>query len=147
MHSTRLAAILAACLVAGSCTAAAAAVTFRREVDTAHDYIPASLPNRRDADLGGIELCTDVDLSGNCNYRLRPFGECQTLQGDLAFDNEISSVRTDECTACTGYEDYECSVKPILRVFPPNQTVSDGTTGPNTFNDRISSYVCVHQCP
>ncbi len=56
----------------------------------------------QDARKGAILLCTDNLLSGNCNLRVREFGECQTLAGDKALDNAISSGRADECSLCAG---------------------------------------------
>ncbi len=126
MLCTRQVVILVACLVAGSCMAAA--VTFRRELDPAYDIFTTSQPDRRvrtvllsvpvafatlqveligcaihqDARKGAILLCTDNLLSGNCNFRVRKFGECQTLAGDNALDNAISSGRADECSLCAG---------------------------------------------
>ena len=107
---------LVAYLVSSSCSVAA--FTFQRELksvaykrvgtpwSTCQSYkirgTFAEALYAQQADVGGIDLCTDIDFS-HCTHSDVPFDTCVNLAESASeLNNAISAVRTNEFTYCLG---------------------------------------------
>ncbi|KAI0684551.1 hypothetical protein C8T65DRAFT_748667 [Cerioporus squamosus] len=84
-----------------------------------------------------VKLCIDVDFQ-DCQDDSVELDTCITLDPDL--DNQISSLRPDECTSCVVFDDIDCQQQ-ITTVFG----ALDASGNPE-FNDRISSFKCNDFC-
>ncbi|RDX45330.1 hypothetical protein OH76DRAFT_1559142 [Lentinus brumalis] len=133
MPSTRLN-VLVACMIAGS--AIAAATTFTKTIPDGRD------DQGTGGNSGGILFCTGPNLSGDCIHNAT-LGQCVSLTDDLGpWDNNITSVKTDECVTCTAYTGYLCNTP-----NPPEVPFKFGSDEIDSFQSykEISSYICEYE--
>ncbi|MCJ1269845.1 hypothetical protein MMC22_009738 [Lobaria immixta] len=83
----------------------------------------------------GLYLCDDINFGGSCRWLQAPFGQCVSLDGDLAY--KVSSAGPDKGNWCTLYANYGCTGKEYQLHWPGQSRMDlDG------YSDQAGSYNC-----
>lgn len=97
--------------------------------------------------VGGIYLCTDINFSGTCGYKVQPLNTCIVLTSP--YDLSISSFGPDKGTKCHLYSTHDCTTygcsspgcgfaPDIILSYPGSADLRN-----QNFNDHARSFDCV----
>ncbi|KAF2100439.1 hypothetical protein NA57DRAFT_54528 [Rhizodiscina lignyota] len=85
---------------------------------------------------GGIYICTDINWSGECGYKVQPLNTCIHL--DDPWYHTISSFGPDQGTSCQMYSDKNCNFPIGSGIGYPG--VADMTK--DGLNDQVGAFKC-----
>ncbi|KAF3931249.1 hypothetical protein ABW19_dt0202588 [Dactylella cylindrospora] len=69
-------------------------------------------------EAGGVYICTDINWSGTCGYKVQPLDAC--IQLTSPWYHTISSIGPDQLTLLTLFKDGNCAASQYVNAFCGN---------------------------
>ena len=109
---------------------------------TSSEFVTSSHSRISKRAIGGLEICTEKDFKGQCNYMVIPtMYECWNLYPE--WQNQISSFRPDktDVTAdafdCVLFSEMDCAGEKVWNPYPG---LSD--LAPSNMDNMTKSFLC-----